>query len=107
MHMTINVKTGRIYLPREAVEFLRTDRIEITSEDNQFTINERTGAYKDDGIKISKDNAIYDSRVAKWIAGQYDINEDTIRFEIGAMVIEDGIPVVYVKTGLPCTNRDD
>ena len=106
MRMTINVKTGRIYLPKEAVDFLGTDRVEITSEDNQFTINRRTGDI-DDGIRIAKDNAIYDSRVAKWIAGQYDIKEDTIRFEIGAMVIEDGIPVVYVKTGLPCTNRDD
>lgn len=106
MRMTINVKTGRIYLPKEAVDFLGTDRVEITSEDNQFTINRRTGDI-DDGIKISKDNAIYDGRVAKWIAGQYDIKEDTFRFEIGAMVIEDGIPVVYVKTDLPCTNRDD
>ena len=106
MRMTINVKTGRIYLPKEAVDFLGTDRVEITSEDNQFTINRRTGDI-DDGIRIAKDNAIYDRRVAKWIAGQYDIKEDTFRFEIGAMVIEDGIPVVYVETGLPCTNRDD
>ena len=72
MRMTINVKTGRIYLPKEAVDFLGTDRVEITSEDNQFTINRRTGDI-DDGIKISKDNAIYDGRVAKWIAGQYDM----------------------------------
>ena len=106
MHMTVNTVKGRISLPREVVNYLETDRIEITSEDNRFTMNRRTGNI-DDGIRISKDNAIYDRRVANWIAGQYDIKEDTFRFEIGAMVIEDGIPVVYVKTDLPCTNRDD
>ena len=69
-------------------------------------MNRRTGNI-DDGIKISKDNAIYDRRVAKWIAGQYDIQEDVFRLEIGKMQVEDGAPVVYVETGLPCANRDD
>ena len=106
MYLTVNIKKGRIYLPKEAVKYLGTDRIEITSEDNRFTMNRRTGNI-DDGIKISKDNAIYDRRVANWIAGQYDIQKDVFRFEIGKMQIEDGVPVVYVETGLPCTNRDD
>ena len=106
MHLTVNTAKGRISLPRDVVNYLGTDRIEITSEDNRFTINRRTGDI-DDGIKIAKDNTIYDRRVAKWIAGQYDIKEDVFRLEIGKMREEDGVPVVYVETGRPCTNRDD
>lgn len=106
MNVTVNTIKGRISLPRDVVNYLGTDRVEITSEDNQFTINRRSGDI-DDGIKIAKDNTIYDRRVAKWIARQYDIKEDTFRFEISKMREEDGVPVVYVETGRPCTNRDD
>lgn len=106
MHLTVNTVKGRISLPRDVVNYLGTDRIEITSENDRFTMNRRTGDI-DDGIKIAKDNAIYDRRVAKWIAGQYDIEEDVFQLEIGNMRVEGGVPVVYVETGLPCTNRDD
>lgn len=106
MRMTINVKTGRIYLPREVVDFLGTDRIEITSDDNYFSINERMGA-DDDGIRINKDNVINNRAVVQWLVGQYDFEEEKIVLEISDLRMEGRFPVVYVETGLPCTNRDE
>ena len=63
MHITINIKSGRIYIPKEVVDFLGTDSIEITSDDNYFSINERM--WEDDGIRINKDNVIQDRAVVQ------------------------------------------
>ncbi len=70
MHITINRKSGRIYLPKEVVDFIGTDSIEITSDDNYFSINERM--WEDDGIRINKDNVIQDRAVVQWLTEQYD-----------------------------------
>lgn len=101
MHITINIKSGRIYIPKEAVDFLGTDSIEITSEDNYFSINERM--CEDNGIRINKDNVIQDRAVVQWLTEQYDFpQKDKIVLEILDLKMEGRFPVVYVNTGLPC-----
>ena len=101
MHITINRKSGRIYLPKEAVDFLSTNRIEITSDDNYFSINERM--WEDDGIKINKDNVIQDRSVVQWLTEQYDFPQtEKIVLDILDLKMEGRFPVVYVNTGLPC-----
>lgn len=101
MHITINIKSGRIYIPKEVVDFLGTDSIEITSEDNYFSINERM--CEDNGIRINKDNVIQDRAVVQWLTEQYDFpQKDKIVLEILDLKMEGRFPVVYVNTGLPC-----
>lgn len=101
MHITINRKSGRIYLPKEVVDFIGTDSIEITSDDNYFSINERM--WEDDGIRINKDNVIQDRAVVQWLTEQYDFPQaEKIVLDIMDLRMEGRFPVVYVNTGLPC-----
>ena len=100
MHITINTRSGRIYLPKEAVDFLNTNQIIITAEDYFFTMNKCT--QQGNGIKINKDNVIRNREVIQQLNELYNFGQnERIELVITDLITEEHSPTVYVSTKLP------
>lgn len=100
MHITINFKSGRIYLPKEVVDFLNTNQIRITAEDYFFTMYKCT--QRENGIKINKDNVIRNREVIQQLNELYHFGQnERIELVITDLITEEHSPTVYVSTKLP------
>ena len=100
MHITINAKSGRIYLPKEAVDFLNTRQIKIAAEDYFFTMYKCS--QQENGIKINKDNVIRNREVIHQLNELYNFGQnEKIELIITDLITEEQSPTIYVCTKLP------
>lgn len=100
MHITINAKSGRIYLPKEAVDFLNTRQIKKEVEDYFFTMHKCT--QQENGIIINKDNVIRNRAVIRQLYDFYNFRQnEKIKLKITDLITEEQYPTIYISTSLP------